>query len=103
MVNDDDIVELLVDTLKEDAWKDAVSAKKKAGVPSGPKYTGFFLKEKFINSSTTLPKGKKFLTEYEVKQMIKGGAREITVSANAIISPLAQELLEAKGIKVARR
>ena len=104
MVTDDDIVELVIDTLKGDSWKEVVAAKTPAANAHHaplPK-RGFFAREKYIKSSATLPKGRRFITEYEVKQMLRGGAVEITVPCNAIISPLAQEVLSEKGIRVVR-
>ena len=107
MVTDDDIVELLVDTIKGVTTTNADAAVCGSGTDFKSKVCpvakyGFFLKEKYINSSTSLPKGRIFYTEREIRQMIKGGVREITVPANAIISPLAQETLNEKGIRVVR-
>ena len=49
----------------------------------------------------TAPKGgRPFISEYDVKTMMRSNPREITVSANAIISPLAEELIQEKNIKI---
>ena len=92
-MTEDDIVEIVADTLKKS--KEEMSTEKQK-----PPYLGFYPKEKFIKSYTSLPKGRPLLTEYELKQKIKNGAKEIRVTKNTIISPLAQEIIQEKGIKV---
>ncbi|MEW6040705.1 MAG: hypothetical protein AB1633_04215 [Elusimicrobiota bacterium] len=103
MIGEEDIIEIVADTIKEESWKNKVSAVSQPVLKKqeGPK-RGFFAKEKYIQSRTSLPKGRQFISEYEIKQMIKDGTSEITVPANAIISPLAQEIIAEKGIKVKR-
>jgi hypothetical protein len=66
---------------------------------------GFFVSGRYIESKTTLPKGKNLLTEYDVRQYLKscGGKKEIVVPENTIIGPLAEELINSLEIKVIRK
>ena len=41
-----------------------------------------------------------FLSEYEVKRLLADGSKELKVPAHAILSPLALEWLEWRGIKI---
>ncbi|MFN3966209.1 MAG: hypothetical protein ACK4JE_00720 [Endomicrobiia bacterium] len=94
MLKEEDIVDIISDIL--------LMQKDKKEEPKSKYYTGFFLKEKFIKSWTSLPKGRPLLTEYELKQLIKRGEKEIKINKNTIISPLAQEIIQEKGIKIIR-
>ncbi|MDI6641271.1 MAG: hypothetical protein QME68_03060 [Elusimicrobiota bacterium] len=95
-MTEDDIVEIVTETLKKSQEEAMSNTKQK------PLYSGFYPKEKFIVSFTSLPKGRPLLTEYELKQKIKSGVKEIHIAKNTIISPLAEEIIQEKGIKVIR-
>ena len=45
-------------------------------------------------------RGRKFFSEYEIKKMIKDNV--LKVPASAIVSPLAQDWLALKGVKIVR-
>jgi len=92
MLKEDDIIEILSEFL----------VNKKEEKLGQKYYSGFYLKEKFIKSWTSLPKGRPLLTEYELKQLIKNGEKEIRIQKNTIISPLAYEIIQEKGIKIIR-
>ena len=49
------------------------------------------------------PRGRVFLSEHEIKKRLKGGAKELVLDQDAIISPLAQDCLILSGIRVVRR
>ena len=46
------------------------------------------------------PRGRSFLTEYEIKKALTPGAKDLTIPKDAIVSPLAQEWLALKGIRI---
>lgn len=49
---------------------------------------------------TTLSGGRKFFSEYDLRQCLKRGERVIRLPKGTIISPLAQEIIDEKGIKI---
>ncbi|MFH2069626.1 MAG: hypothetical protein ABIJ11_00240 [Elusimicrobiota bacterium] len=97
MVKTEDIVDIIEETIRKGRWKSAVSA---GDEPPKKHYRGFYMEERFIKSWTALPKGRPFISEYQVRDLIKDGAKEIRVPGNAIISPLAQDTIQEKGIRV---
>lgn len=48
------------------------------------------------------PPRKVFLSEYEIKKALTPGAQQLTIPKEAILSPLAVEWMELKGIRVIR-
>lgn len=48
------------------------------------------------------PKGKLFLTEFDIKKRLTGGGGPLTIPKDAIISPLATDWLTLRGIKIIR-
>ena len=48
------------------------------------------------------PKGRLFLSEYDIKKRLTGGGTRLTIPKDAIVSPLAQDWLTLKGIAVVR-
>ena len=97
MVKTEDIVDIIEETIRKDTWRRVVSA---GDVPPKKHYSGFYTEERFIKSWTSLPKGRPFISEYHLKNLIKDGAKEIRVPGNAIISPLAQDTIQEKGIRI---
>lgn len=69
-----------------------------------PYKTGFFTEKKYIESYTSLPKGKKLITEYDIKLMLKQNPelKEIRISKDTILGPLAEDFLASRGIRVIR-
>lgn len=49
-----------------------------------------------------LPKGRLFLTEYEIKRQLTASPGRLTIPRDAIISPLAVDWLALKGVSVVR-
>lgn len=47
-------------------------------------------------------KGRRFLTEYEIKKTLTPGTQLLTIPQDAIVSPLAQDWLALKGIRIVR-
>ncbi|PKN00893.1 MAG: hypothetical protein CVU77_07670 [Elusimicrobia bacterium HGW-Elusimicrobia-1] len=54
----------------------------------------------YLKPFTALKSGRPFLSEYDVKTMLSSNPREITVPKNAIISPLAEDLIQEKNVKI---
>ena len=46
--------------------------------------------------------GRHFLTEHVIKKTLTEGARHLTIPEDAIVSPLAQDWLVLKGIRIIR-
>lgn len=46
------------------------------------------------------PKGRRFLSEYEIKKLLTPGGKRLTIPMNSIVSPLALDWLTLKGIEV---
>ena len=49
-----------------------------------------------------LPKGRLFLSEYEIKKRLTADAQELRIPKEAILSPLATDWLILKGIKIVK-
>lgn len=102
MVSPDDIVEIVLEALKRDT-PGKENFRKELEKESGKKGRwGFHVKEPYLKPYTSLPARKIFLSEYEIKQMLKDGKKELRLPASAILSPLALEWLAEKGIKIVR-
>jgi hypothetical protein len=67
------------------------------GAPAGagPVKEGLF-------PNTMLPKGRIFLSEFEIKKRLTVSGEHLTIPKEAIISPLAVDWLTLKGIKITR-
>ena len=46
------------------------------------------------------PRGRPFLSEYDIKRLLTGGSQELRIPRDAIVSPLALDWLTLRGIKV---
>lgn len=46
--------------------------------------------------------GRTFVTEYEIKKRLTGGARSLTLAKDVIVSPLAADWLILNGIEIIR-
>ena len=102
MVSTDDIVEIVLDALKNPQSAPA-NFRKQLEQPSARKGKwGFYAGKPFNTPYTSLPAKRLFLSEYDIKLMLKGGKKELRVPRTAIVSPLAQEWLEFRGIKISR-
>jgi hypothetical protein len=49
--------------------------------------------------SDTGPKGRRFLSDYEVRRMLTPGSQLLRIPRGAILSPLAQDWLALKGVR----
>jgi len=103
-MNKEILVEIIVSELKKLGYNIVKETKFSKSSESRHKQ-GFFVSGNYIESKTTLPKGKNLLTEYDVKQHLKlsGGKKEIIISENTIIGPLAEDLINSLDIKVIRK
>jgi hypothetical protein len=52
-------------------------------------------------ASRPLPK-KVFLSDWELRRLYKEGRKIVKIPANAIVSPLSQDWLDYKGVKIVR-
>jgi len=84
---------------KRDDLIDLILSRLKAGPGPGP--AGDAHKES-PSPYEMLPKGRIFLTEYEIKKRLTGSELHLTIPKDAIISPLAADWLVLNGIKVVR-
>ncbi len=64
--------------------------------------SGFFTRQKYNEPFTHLKGGRVFISEYDLKGMLRENSNEITIPKNAIISPLAAEIILEKNIEVKR-
>jgi len=90
------VTDTIVDIITEN---NMVSRDKKSG-----KYKkGFFLKKSYLPSRTTLKNQRPLVNVEYVEKEIQQGRRVLTVPADAIITPMAQLLLDEKGIQVQKK
>lgn len=47
-------------------------------------------------------RGRQFLSEYDIRKQLTGNSQELRISKNAIISPLAEDWLTLRRIKIIR-
>lgn len=52
--------------------------------------------------ASTGPKGRLFLSEYDIKKRLTADGTRLTIPKDAIVSPLAQDWLTLRGIAVVR-
>ncbi len=91
MLTRDDLIELIVSHLiKEGGAKETVG---QSAAPSAP------VQKRTANAE---PRGRRFISEYEFRRMIKPGISRIAVPKDAIVSPLVLDWLILKGIALER-
>lgn len=83
MFTKDDLVDLLFE---------ALAGKNRAPTPAVP--------EPGKKAPESGPRGRVFLSEYEIRRRLTGGARDLRIPRGAIISPLAQDWLQLQGIRI---
>ena len=83
MLNRDDVIDIIVSQLKQ-----AASSEKRAGQAS--------------RHPPLEPKGRPFLTEWDIKKRLTGGKTRLTLHKDAIISPLATDWLILNRIEIVR-
>jgi hypothetical protein len=96
MISDKDIVDIVFENIKNKAGTQAEGTRM-------PYKSGFFADGKYINSYSSLKNNRKLVTEYELRQALKDGSGAIEVPEDAIIGPVALEMIQEKGIKVIRK
>lgn len=101
MVTRDDIVELVLEALKGTGRVSTdFRPQINRDVAKDGKW-GFYVRESFNRPYTSLPARKIFLSEHEVKKLLKD-SKVLRIPGNAIISPLAEEWLGEKGVEIVR-
>ena len=97
-MNKEKIVEVIIEELIEMEY--TISTKKEETQKMYK--SGFFTQKRYIESYTSLPKGKKLITEYDIKQILKQNPniKEIKISKDTIISPLAEDFISSHNIKI---
>lgn len=97
-MNLDDLVEILYDGLS--ASSTTAKDFKAAPEPERQGKWGFHVGTPYNRPFTTLRAGRLFLSEHDIRRMLKDGRRTLHVPRRAIVSPLAQEWLTEKGIAI---
>jgi hypothetical protein len=87
----DDLIDLIVSRLKAEIQAAPKADSSAISAPQGKSYP-----------YTMLPKGRIFLSEYEIKKRLTVSGEHLTIPREAIISPLAVDWLVLKGIKIVR-
>ena len=92
MVTEKEIIDVIADEMADKMSGGSVALYK----------SGFFTKDKWIKSQSTLTTKKNLITEFEVRKIIVAGAKTLRISKDTIIGPLALEIIQEKGIKILR-
>ncbi len=102
-MNKEVIVEIIIEELKKLGYY--VNTESQSTNLAKNYKSGFFTKEKYIKSVTSLPPGKKLITEYDVRQYIKlkNNTKEFIVPENVIIGPLAEDLINSLELKIVKK
>lgn len=72
-------------------------------IPPAPAATykaGVYARGGYNTSYTSLKGGRSFVSEYDVRVMLRADPSEISVPKNAIISPLAEDIILEKNVKI---
>ena len=94
MISEKDIIDVVCDVLSGD--KNTPKSQS-----SGHK-SGFYVREPWIKSYSSLKSAKKLITEHEVRAAVKNGSKILKIPKDAIIGPLALEIIQEKGINIIR-
>lgn len=95
-----DVVEGLTEFILEEWRKKKPPAPVALGGPAAK--FGFFARTEFNPPYTSLRAKRQFISEYEIKKMLGPGQKVLRAKKTAILSPLAMEWLEEKGIVIER-
>ena len=95
MITEDDVIDVFFETVRGGA---PAPACRNDPEPRSGKW-GFHVERPFTPPFTPLPAGRVFLSETEIKKQLKG-AGTFQIPRNAILSPLARDWLDGKGIKI---
>ncbi|MBI3012044.1 MAG: hypothetical protein HYY63_00280 [Elusimicrobia bacterium] len=96
---EDDIVEMLLEELRPAPGTRDFRNELEKEVPRTGQW-GFFLKDPFNRGKTNLPARRLFFSEYEIKKLLSGGKKKCVLPSSAIVSPLAEEWIQEKGIQI---
>ncbi|HAX61755.1 MAG TPA: hypothetical protein DCX95_04230 [Elusimicrobia bacterium] len=92
MVTEKEIIDVIADEMADGLPVGGVSSYK----------SGFFTKDKWLKSHSTITAKKNLITEFEIRKIIVTGAKTLRISKDTIIGPLALEIIQEKGIKILR-
>jgi hypothetical protein len=81
----DDLIDLIVRHLQQ------------AGAVRAPESA-----EKSAYKEKSSPKGRLFLSEYDIKKRLTSGGRRLTIPKDAIVSPQAADWLVLQGVEIVR-
>ncbi len=95
MLNRDDLIELIVSHLRQTG---AVEPR----APQASPASGAAADKPRPKTAPQAALGRRFVSEHELRKMVKPGVSRITLPQGAIISPLALDWLVLKGITVDR-
>lgn len=48
------------------------------------------------------PRGRRFLSEYEIKNLLTSEGKRLTIPSNSIVSPLALDWLTLRGVEIVK-
>ncbi len=103
MVSEEDLVEIVLGALKSASGR--VDFRKQINQPPARSGKwGFYVRQPYNPSYTSLPAKRIFLSERDIKGMAaqKAGAKTLKIPKEAIVSPLADDWLYRKGIELIR-
>lgn len=100
MVSADDIVDIVLQALKEEPPAPRNFRKILELEPKKQGKWGGFSRGDYNRPYTSLPAKKIFLSDYDIRKLFKPGDTVLKVPRAAIISPLAQEWLESRKIRI---
>ncbi len=98
MISADDIADIILGALREGRTGPLNYRKALSKAPERQGLWGFHAAQAFNKSYTSLPAKRIFLSEYDVKKLMKPGDKKLKVPKTSILSPLVQEWLETKGV-----
>ncbi len=100
MISADDVADIVLQTLRENRPGSKNFRESLSEVSKREGRWGFYAAKPFNKSYTSLPAKRIFLSEYDIKKLLRPSDQKLQVPKLAIISPLAQEWLETKQIVV---
>ena len=99
-VSKEDIVDIVASCLKCAVPRESSAKKMIEQKNSRQGKWGFYLRETYNKSFTSLPTKRLFYSEYDIKRILKESKNKLQVPKSAIISPLAEEWLKEKRIEI---
>lgn len=95
----DDIVDIIAQTVKNRILPSKPNTMSISESQEKTYKSGFFTKQRYLEPYKS-KNGRPFISEYDLKQMLKKDPTQITIPKDAIISPLAYDIIQEKSIKI---